>query len=129
MELILHWDYNAHNFVNKGEMTLKTDGKGHPIPKNSSSSVSLKHRLGHKPNNLQQRAILQLPDTKINLKWKQAVAKLVSDNASWLKNGLRPTAFIGGKLYNLPTTRDAKSFSNVLANILILEKKTINLNN
>lgn len=123
MELILHWDFGAHNFVNKGECTLKSDGKGHPIPKNGSSSVSLKKRLGHKPNNFQQRIVITVPDGKINLGWKRTVENKIKNYTNLLKNGLRPTAFIGGKLYHLPVTRDAKKFSNTLANILINDNK------
>ena len=129
MELTLHW-VKTTNFVNKGEVNHQNDMHQHILPKNGAKSKTLKHRVGHKPANLSQKTVLQVPDiVHINLKWKKTVSQIIEKYKHYLVNNQRCIACINNQRFYLNSTRDVKTFTNNLANVLLLSRKKVGIEN
>jgi len=86
------------------------------VAKKDEKSLSFKHRLGTKPLSLNQSVEFTL-DGKINKTWKRNFTKKI--NAQFRRNSTA-VLFIDGKRIEHGTgLRDAGSFANEIANILL----------
>lgn len=129
MDIVLHWTFNSANFVNKGEVIIHPDSKNtNQVPKDGSRNKSAKNKLGHKPNQLNQRTTISIPDNlPIGRKWKKIVAETIDKYSHYFRHNSHCQCYIYGSLYKLGALRDSYTASKRLANIILADRRLKNL--